>query len=49
MNALYWYKDVVSPGEVDYLKTLSDLAVELNLEGLQNEIKDYLNILKETK
>ena len=47
MNDLYWYKDSFKVSEqVDYLEMLLKLARELNLEGLQTEIKDYLLILE---
>lgn len=46
-NALFWYKDQFDKEmRVEYLKTLKHLAVELELEGLEKEIEDYLIILK---
>lgn len=45
MNHLYWFKDNVDFPK-DYLETLKKLAIELELEGLEKEINDYLEILK---
>lgn len=49
MNALYWDKDFIKDKaeQEDYLHSLYRLAGELNLEGLQTEIEDYLNIMEE--
>lgn len=47
-NTLFWYKDSFKNIEIqkEYLKTLKHLAVELELEGLEKEIENYLLLLK---
>ena len=44
MNAMYWYKDQV-PDQKNYLLTLQRLAIQLDMQGLVDEITDYLNLL----
>jgi hypothetical protein len=46
MNALYWFKEQLDIAtQKEYLPTLTRLAKQLDMSGLEKEITDYLKLL----